>query len=171
MSKIASMGYDPKIHHRQSARLKDFDYSQAGAYFITFVTHNRLNIFGEIENEIIQLNRFGKLISNEWTRLPQRFPGVVVDEFIVMPNHFHGIVILTDLKPVCNLAVIVGSMKSSTARLINALRKAQGEPIWQRNYYEHIIRDEEDLNRIREYILNNPVNWINDEEYHKDTYS
>ena len=162
------MGYNPEIHHRNSIRLKDFDYSSPGAYFVTCVMQDRLNLLGEIIDAGVKLNQFGNLVSTEWLRLPQRFPGIEIDEVVVMPNHIHGIVILTDLKPDWNLAVIVGSFKSSTARLINAYRKSRGNPVWQRNYYEHIIRNEEDLNRIREYIRDNPINWMQDEEYQKD---
>jgi putative transposase len=164
---IVTMGYDPKIHHRQSIRLKEFDYSQSGAYFLTCVTHNRSNLFGKIENNIVQLNQYGELVRMEWLRLPQRFPGIDIDEFVIMPNHIHGIVIIADHKAGWNLATIVGSFKSSTARMINAIRKSIGGLIWQRNYYEHVIRDDEELNRVREYIQNNPLNWMQDEEYRK----
>jgi len=158
------MIYDPNIHHRHSIRLKDFDYSFPGAYFVTIVTHERLNLFGGMENEIVNLNQIGKLVSNEWLRLQKRFLGVEIDEYVIMPNHLHGVIIITASESKQTLGSIVGSFKSSTSRLINAMQKTKGIPIWQRNYYEHIIRNEEDLNRIREYIANNPSQWNEDDE-------
>jgi putative transposase len=159
------MTYNPEIHHRSSIRLKEFNYSSSGSYFVTFVIKDRFPLLGEIIDARVKLNQFGNLVLNEWIRLPQRFPGIEIDEVVVMPNHFHGIITLTDSKPDWILAVIIGSFKSSTSRLINTFRKSRGNPVWQRNYYEHIIRNEEDLNRIREYIRNNPINWMQDEEY------
>jgi REP element-mobilizing transposase RayT len=158
------MIYDPNIHHRRSIRLKDFDYSFPGAYFVTIVTCNRSNLFGEMENEIVNLNQTGKLVCNEWLRLQTRFPGVEIDEFVIMPNHLHGVIIMNPSESKPTLGSIVGSFKSSTSRLINALQKIKGIPVWQRNYYEHIIRNKEDLNRIREYIANNPSQWKDDDE-------
>jgi putative transposase len=159
------MNYDPDIHHRHSIRLKEFDYSKSGAYFTTIVTQNRLPLFGEIDNGCCCPNNFGNIVNNEWSRLPQRFPGMDIDYSIVMPNHFHGIIILTDCNPGSNIASILGSYKSSTSRMINAIRKTPGQSVWQRNYYEHIIRNETYLNRIREYILYNPENWLQDDEF------
>jgi len=158
------MIYDPNVHHRRSIRLKEFDYSLPGAYFVTIVTYERSNLFGEMEKEKVNLNQTGKLVSNEWLRLQTRFPGVEIDEFVIMPNHLHGVIIITATESTQTLGSIVGSFKSSTSRLINALQRTKGIPIWQRNYYEHIIRDEEELNRVRQYIANNPSQWNKDDE-------
>jgi REP element-mobilizing transposase RayT len=158
------MKYDPDIHHRHSIRLKDFDYSHPGAYFVTFITHDRSNFFGDMGDDCVNLNHIGNLVQNEWRLLQKRFPGVEIDDFVVMPNHIHGIIVITAAESKQTLGSIVGSFKSSTSRLINALQKTKGNPVWQRNYYEHVIRDEEDLSRIRDYITNNPATWNEDDE-------
>jgi putative transposase len=123
-----------------------------------------MNLFGSIEDGIMVESSVGMLVNNELLRLQKRFPGVEIDEFAIMPNHLHGAIYITDTDRKQTIGTIVGSFKSSTSRLINALQKTKGVPIWQRNFYEHIIRDEEDLNRIRVYIANNPANWNVDDE-------
>lgn len=171
--------YDPEKHHRRSIRLKGYDYTQPGAYFITLVTKGRECLFGEIESGVMQLNRFGHLAENEWIRLGVRFKRVVVDEFMVMPNHVHGILVIREDDPNGteetipgnapiakseSLGTIVGAYKSNTARLINSLRWTPGEPVWQRNFYEHIIRNDDEWRAIRDYIKNNPLQWEQDRE-------
>lgn len=191
------MRYNPQKHHRRSIRLKGYDYSQPGAYFVTLVAHQREALFGKMVDGVVNLNGLGSLAMNEWCRLGERFENVIVDEFIVMPNHLHGVLfiqanrlthsnaivgagqkdtILPGIPPLApplpnapgltpaSLGVIVGAYKSKTARLINGLRHTPGLPVWQRNYYEHIVRDEAELNRIRQYIQNNPLQWAEDRE-------
>jgi putative transposase len=175
------MKYNPEKHHRRSIRLKGYDYTRSGGYFITICTHQKSCLFAAIANKQLVLNRFGHLASECWQAIPQHFPGVELDEFIVMPNHIHGILIMTNNrqamalpnpyqgkfgKPIPgSISIIIGSFKSAVSKQINILRNSKGVLVWQRNYYEHIIRDDESLNRIRNYIINNPLAWKNDKLY------
>jgi REP element-mobilizing transposase RayT len=159
------MKFNPEIHHRHSIRLKGYDYSQAGAYFVTIVTHDREPILGEIVNREMRLNKNGRIVEYAWLDLPKHYRNVVLGAFIIMPNHLHCIIILTDHDGKrYPLSEIVRAFKSFSARRINALRNTQGVPVWQRNYYEHIIRNEQEHERIYNYILVNPLNWENDDE-------
>ncbi|MGC8770001.1 MAG: transposase [Brevinematia bacterium] len=214
------MKYNPEIHHRRSIRLKGYDYSQPGAYFITLCVKNRENLFGTISNGQIQLNDYGKITQKYWLEIPSHFPDVSLDEFVIMPNHFHGIVIINEIEEKVGAYVgaihelpqrkpqplpqrnpkpelpqpfpqrkpqpspnsqediqspkirrkmtipkIVGRFKMNSAKEINLLRNTPGTSVWQRNYYEHIIRNEKELNNIRKYIINNPLHWEMDEYY------
>ena len=150
--------FDPAIHHRQSTRLKGYDYSQPGAYFITICTHKRELLF---ESESAQ-----NLLKTFWEKLPAKFPTVQLDEFVMMPNHIHGIIMIT-------VGDIVDWYKTMTTNAyIDAVKNNQwarfNKKFWQRNYYEHIIRDENDLNRIRQYIIDNPIKWDEDEDNPKN---
>ena len=176
------MKYDPFKHHRRSIRLKDYDYTQAGAYFITCVTHNRDNLFGDIADGEICLNEMGHVVEEEWLNAARVRPNVELDEFVVMPNHFHGIIVISGdnvgasrrLAPTAakpprapapnSIGAIMAQFKSIVTKRINLLCDTQGAPVWQRNYYEHIIRNDADLDRIRAYIFNNPFNWQSDDE-------
>jgi REP-associated tyrosine transposase len=166
---------------RRYIRLKDYDYAQAGAYFVTICTRDRECLFGEIAGSEMRLNEIGQIMADEWIRAPRIRPYVELDEWIIMPNHLHGIVVImaggmvgatrrvaptpTD-RPTGpksgSLGAIIGQFKSITTKRINTLRGAPGASIWQRNYYEHIVRDDRDLARIREYIANNPLQWKTD---------
>jgi len=171
------MRYDPQKHHRRSIRLKGYDYSQAGAYFITICTKDRACLFGEVVDGEMRLNALGQIVQDVWHDLPNHV-NVVLDAFVVMPNHVHGIVIIPDDTVVVvgagsepaptttrhGLPEIVRQFKTFSARRINELRGTPGLPVWQRNYYEHIIRNEESLHRIRAYIANNPLKWALDRE-------
>ena len=185
--------YDPDKHHRRSIRLAGYDYTQAGAYFVTIVTHERALLFNDP-----LLRRVAEAI---WQHIPRHFPHVALDEWVVMPNHIHGILwikdvgarhsvkavsatpdsgmgrhlertqdILTNASPLPagppsgSLGVIVGNFKAVTARRINRLRQVSGAPVWQRNYYERVIRDEQELNVVRQYIGDNPACWAEDME-------
>ncbi|MBI5876675.1 MAG: transposase [Chloroflexi bacterium] len=181
------------MHHRRSIRLRGYDYTQPGAYFMTIVTRGREHLFGAIVDGEMRLNEAGQLVADCWSRIPRHFPFAAVDSFIVMPNHLHGIIIINgdgrgeasterswtisgasvDASPLQprphgtapgSLAAIVQNVKSVSTRRINATRQADGSPIWQRNYYEHIIRSNTSLNRIREYIVDNPARWDTDSE-------
>jgi REP element-mobilizing transposase RayT len=258
------MPYDPNRHHRRSIRLKGYDYSQAGAYFITICTQDRACLFGKVVNGEMRLNDAGRMVLAEWNMLPERFPHVVLDAFVVMPNHVHGIVVITNpatddtattaptivgtgLVPVPNAGTmgaapntgtmgavpdtgtmgaapdagtmgaapdagmmgaapddgativgtglvpvpddgattrvaptvgdivaptvgdIVGAFKSRvTVEYIRGVKTSGWPPfrgrLWQRNYYEHIIRNERALNAIRQYIIENPRRWQMDRE-------
>ncbi|RJO62975.1 MAG: transposase [Dehalococcoidia bacterium] len=172
--------FNPDIHHRHSLRLQGYDYSQSGAYFITVCTYNRQCLFGDIVNREIRLNEFGKVIAGEWLKSSKMRKELIMDEYVVMPNHFHGIVFINrdnnlgrgvwPYAPTLHgtspysIGAFVQGFKSTITRQINELRHAPSSPVWQRNYYEHVIRDDDDLNRIREYIENNPARWDEDEE-------
>lgn len=170
------MIYDPTKHHRRSICLKGYDYSQPGAYFITLVTQDRACLFGEIVDGEMRLNDLGAIVAWTWQDLPNHVRNVVLDAFIVMPNHVHGIIVLTDDPGVVGagsepaptrcyaLPEIIRQFKTFSARRINALRGTPGVPVWQRNYYEHIIRNEQSLHRIRLYIDRNPARWSLDRE-------
>ena len=162
------MPYDPQKHHRHSIRLPGYDYSQPGAYFVTIVTYQREPLLGEIPDARVHLSRAGAIVLDTWKRLPQHYPTVELDEFCVMPNHVHGIIILregsTPVPPRHGLPEIVRAFKSFSAQRVNRLRHSIGIPVWQRNYYEHIVRTEADLAKIRQYIRDNPLNWGSDEE-------
>jgi putative transposase len=184
--------------HRRSIRLKGYDYTQAGAYFVTICTHNRECRFGEVVDGKITLNTFGKIVDHQWRQIPRFFPNTALDEFFAMPNHFHGIVMITADDDIVgakhprsriwmdlsegnrgcfaptgpserphgtiqgSLAAIIQNFISITTRKINRIRKTPDQKLWQRNYFEHIIRNENELNRIREYIQNNPLKWAED---------
>ena len=165
------MGYDPEKHHRRSIRLRGWDYTSPGAYFVTLCTHNGQCLF---EDE-----RFRQIAEEEWQRTAIIRPYVQLDEFVIMPNHIHGILwIVRDDNvgarrrlaptprgaPSGSLGAIVGQYKSAVTRRINRIRKTPGAPVWQRNYYEHIVRKEDELRRIREYIRLNPLKWGLDRE-------
>jgi putative transposase len=157
------MKYDPDFHHRQSIRLNGYDYSKSGAYFITICTHEREYLFGDIVDEAIELTIFGNIARSNWDRLSHYHPNLIMDESIVMPNHLHGIMILESstehTKPISE---IIRGFKTFSAKAINKERGLRGVPVWQRNYYDRIIRNELELDRVRQYIINNPQNWDTD---------
>lgn len=166
--------YNPEIHHRQSIRLKGYDYSHPGAYFVTMCSYRKECIFED--------PKIKTFIQDNWYFLPGHFLNVVLDQFIVMPNHIHAIIwiefvgaglALPDKKanigkggprPAPTLGDVLCALKSKTTVAINRYRNSAGAPVWQRNYYDHIIRNEESLNRIRRYIINNPLQWEKDVE-------
>jgi REP element-mobilizing transposase RayT len=173
--------YDPDQHHRRSIRLPGYDYSSPGAYFITICTRQKECILGEILDGIIHLHEFGQIAADCWQWLSERYAYVELDEWVVMPNHIHGIIRIADLtqckggsrtaltihdrshpsnptkyKPIGRL---IGVFKTVSSKKINQIRNTPGCPVWQRNYYEHIIRDRSSLQTIRQYISNNPLSW------------
>lgn len=172
--------------HRRSIRLRGYDYSQAGAYFVTVCAHDRMCLFGEIADGKMRLNEAGRIVQQCWDQIPEHFHHVELGEFIVMPNHVHGIIVIAETpnvgarhavplhavplpekfcKPVPgSIPTIVRSFKSAVTKRINELRDTPGASVWQRNYYEHVIREGESLHRIREYIANNPTQWELDRE-------
>jgi REP-associated tyrosine transposase len=177
------MPFNPDLHHRRSIRLKDWNYTSPGSYFMTICAQDRACLFGDITGALITLNDAGRMVDRWWRKLTANF-GVELAEHVIMPNHLHGIIAI---KP-----AIEGSTHASTgqtpgsAPTASALGemvqwvktmstneylhrvKTNGWPpfnkrLWQRNYYEHIIRDEEDSLRIRQYIIDNPARWLEDE--------
>lgn len=182
------MKYSREKHHRRSVRLKGYDYSNPGAYFVTACAWNRECIFGEIIDGKLKLHELGKVVHREWMRTGDIRQNTELDEFIVMPNHFHGILVINNCmnvsrrgvlrrgvlqyaptnaglrSPSQTIGAIIRGFKSAVTKSINLLRNTPGIPVWQRNYFEHIIRDEKELFRIRKYIHLNPVQWDIDEE-------
>lgn len=175
------MIFNPDIHHRRSIRLNGYDYSEAGAYFVTIGTWNRECLFGSIANSNMELSSIGRIVEQEGHDIPKRFPDVELDAFVVMPNHIHGIILVgatlvvahndkscsntnkrAGTSPAPTLGQIVGSFKSLCIYRCKNIGLNAGK-LWQRNYYEHIIRDEDEMNRFREYIVNNPLKWAMDE--------
>jgi len=193
------MTYNPQKHHRCSIRLKGYDYSQAGLYFISICTQNRACLFGEIENGEMILNDAGRMVENEWLKLPERFQNIALHEYIVMPNHFHAILEIAGATLVVDqnnvvvqnnnergqpqgiaptesetntamgeiVGVMVGAFESiATVEYIRGVKTDNWQPfdkkLWQRNYWEHIIRNEQSYLKISEYIINNPAKWQDD---------
>ena len=192
------MKFDPRIHHRRSIRLKGYDYRQAGGYFVTMVTQGRDALFGEVVNGEMILNDAGEMIVRWWLELPNKFPNVNVDIFVVMPNHFHGIIFIIDdadnsanAEPISvvgdDLRVVpqgehAGSPRQNaplsqmiqwfktmtTNEYIRGVKNLGWKPfngkVWQRDYYEHIIRNQSAADRIARYIESNPARWNEDKE-------
>lgn len=163
------MKFDPAKHHRRAMRLKDYDYSQNGAYFVTICVQNRLCLFGEIVDQEMQMNSAGEVIYEWWQKLPEKFSSISLDTAIVMPNHFHGIVLITDQRK-HELPDLMQWFKTMTTNAyIQGVKQAGWAEfpgkLWQRSYYDHIIRNEHDLSNIRLYIEGNPARWMDDEHY------
>jgi len=182
--------YDPERHRRRSIRLRGYDYAGPGAYFVTICTHERAPLFGRVVDGEMVLNEYGEIVREEWFKTARVRLYVVLydDEFVVVPNHIHGIIWIVNTPthdavgawrrraPTCrahtteqfgkpvpgSIPTIVRSYKSAVTRRINQMRGTLGAPVWQRNYYEHIIRDERVLNAIRRYIRQNPLRWCLD---------
>ncbi|MBI1258234.1 MAG: transposase [Chloroflexi bacterium] len=181
-----------EVRGRRSVRLQGYDYAQNGAYFVTLCVHERACLFGEIDDQgNMALNMIGGIVRDEWLQTAVVRPYVVLDEYIVMPNHFHAIIVLTgdresdlskhngnsnvgatwQVAPTRpngpksgSIGAIVGQFKRKATIGINELRDTPGAPVWQRNYYEHVIRNESSLNDIRSYIQTNPARWAEDQE-------
>ncbi len=177
--------YDKETHKRRSIRIKEYDYSQANWYYITICTYDKECIFGDIKKVEMVLNEYGQVAEKCMNDIPEHNQLMKLDYCCVMPNHVHLIIIIdTDIrkgtacraptpegfgKPVPgSIPTIVRTYKSAVTRLINILRKTPGEPVWQRNYYEHIIRNDMELYKIRQYIHNNPIKWEDDDYYKFD---
>ncbi|MCE2681742.1 MAG: transposase [Flavobacteriia bacterium] len=184
------MSTNSNLPNRRSIRLKNYDYSQKGSYFITIVTQNRKHLFGKIEDGKMILSSVGKIVEDEWMNTIQLRPNVVLGEFIIMPDHMHMIVtIITQIEkkeneewihsnpksPSHTIGAIIRGFKGASTKKINLfLNSRSGElpfapaapaapfapnKIFQRNYYEHIIRNQRDYHRIEKYIIDNPRNW------------
>jgi putative transposase len=176
------MTCDPERHRRRSLRAKWQDYSAAGCYFVTICSYERECIFGEIVDGAASLSEPGRIVEFHWRETPSIRRYVTIDAFVVMPNHLHGIITITPLEAIAenrssdtaargtapgSLGAIIQQIKGVTTRHINVLRGVTGVPVWQRNYHEHVIRDADDLDRIRAYITANPFRW-RDDEHHPD---
>ncbi|TXI42407.1 MAG: hypothetical protein E6Q59_00855 [Nitrosomonas sp.] len=211
------MTFNPNLHHRRSIRLPGYDYSQAGAYFITICTHDRAPLFGKIVDGVMMLNAAGNIVNEEWHKTGQIRHQIALHEFVIMPNHIHGIIQLVGarctrpdcphanctcpngiqpnemhvdsdeqtariqpgrvqraptvpsptsiIQPTPTVGDVVRGFKSSVTKRVNALPGISGQRVWQRNYYEHIIRNEDAYLKIAEYIQTNPQRWETD-TYH-----
>ncbi len=162
--------------NRRSIRLKEYDYSVPGEYFITICTKDRVHLFGNIDNDRMHESQLGKIVRDCWVEIPKHFPNVELDEFVVMPNHVHGIIGINPvgvqyIEPLPNryqhiipgsVGSIIRSFKSAVTRWCT--KNGFKDFRWQRNYFEHIIRDDKSLDRIREYIASNPEQWHHDRE-------
>jgi len=156
---------------RRSLRLKGYDYRSTGAYFVTIVTRGRVCRFGDIVDRRMILTEAGRMVLDVWETTVARFSSARSDAFVVMPNHIHGVVYIdSDCRDTsASLAAIVGAFKSTTTvQYVGGVRSRGWPPfqdaLWQRNYFEHIIRTEKDHTSIREYIANNPGQWDEDDE-------
>jgi putative transposase len=184
------MGISGSSPHHRSIRLPGYDYSQAGAYFVTIVAQDRRCLFGSVKDGEMELNSVGKMVEKVWLEIPEHFDGVNVGIFIVMPNHIHGIIEIDNEnrlsgvearhavplpqnidnfeafgKPVCgSIPTIIRSFKSEVTKRYHEMTNTKNTRLWQRNYYEHVIRNEMDYQTIYDYILTNPLNWEKDEE-------
>lgn len=179
--------YDPNKHHRRSIRLRGYDYAHPGAYFVTICTQDRQCIFGEIHNGQMIPDEVGQMITRWWQELPHKFPSVILDEFVVMPNHLHGIIMLhvgADRRVRPDLTAPIGEGRHTglplhrivqwfktmtTNEYLRGVKEGRWPPLnkrlWQRNYYEHVIRNEQELDEIRAYIVENPLKWELDENH------
>ena len=196
------MKYDPNKHNRRSIRLPGYDYSQAGAYFVTICVEQRKCLFGEIIDGQMVLNQYGEIVAQEWQQSSVIRKEIEFDVWVVMPNHFHGIVMIQNTIRECDrdrvrvndnnhvgangrsplrsdspqrmkpksLSSLMAGFKSITTKKINILRDTPGTKLWQRNYYDRIIRNQDAMDKIRQYIVNNPVSWDID-QLHPDNPS
>ena len=172
------MHYDLKKHNRRSIRLKGYDYTQPGAYFITICTHGGKCLFGKIVNRDMILNDAGRTAEKCWQDIPKHFPYIELDEFIIMPNHIHGIIWVIGDVGAKNISPLRNKQnRPGTSKTIGSVdrgfkigvtkwmrQNTTIHNVWQRNYYEHIIRTDESLNHIRQYIMLNPSQWSEDIE-------
>jgi putative transposase len=181
------MRFNPDIYHRHTIRLKGHDYSQHGYYFVTICTQGKWCLFGKIEEKQMVFNDSGKMISRWWNELKNKFTNVEIDDYVIMPNHCHGIINIVDSAgadrctcPDNNMGEHTGSplqerpisevikwfKTMTTNEYIRNVKQNYWQPfdgkLWQRNYYEQIIRDEASLQRVREYINMNPLQWQQD---------
>jgi REP-associated tyrosine transposase len=186
--RYTTMKYNPDKHHRRSIRLRGYDYSRPGAYFITICVQNRASLFGDVLDGEMRLNDAGRMVQTCWEQLPQQFPALELNTYVVMPNHFHAIAILVEAPVVSTngasviarsasrrgaagdltLGDIIGAFKSvTTNEYIRGVQQsgwlAFDRRLWQYNYWEHIIRNQTRFHQIRGYIQTNPARWSMDQ--------
>jgi len=169
--------YNPKIHHRQSIRLKEYDYSQEGFYFITICTNHYVCLFGKIYDGKMVLNNAGNIAEECWLDIPKHYPNTILREYVIMPNHVHWIIEIVahvganNYSPLQNgtsktIGAIVRGFKIGVTKWFR--KNTNVHTVWQRNYYEHIIRNEQSYYKISEYIINNPSHWLTDKYYEQN---
>ena len=165
-------------HNRKSLRLKDYDYSKPGLYFVTICVKHELDLFGRINNGVLFPNKYGEIVIKSWLWIEKHYAQIQLDRWILMPNHLHGIIIIKNkeewsmssggtrtattggLYKSKSLGRIIGAFKTVSTKQINLMRKTPGAKIWQRNYHDHIIRNKNEYFAIRQYIIENPKKWI-----------
>ena len=158
------------VPQRRSARLPAFDYTRPGAYFVTVCTHERRCVFGRVQDRGVLLSKGGQIVEEEWLRTAEKRPYVMLDSHVIMPNHVHGVIIIQEhARPSSltrsagptrhSLSSIVGGFKAAASRRIALLSDISRPTLWQRGYHEHVVRNDDDLRSIREYIANNPARW------------
>ena len=161
---------DGSMIRRTSNRLRGWNYANTAAYFVTLVVRERTCLFGEVVNGEMILNPFGSVVDESWRWLREQYDHIELDAYVVMPNHLHGIIVITDNqsgqsvsqgKP---LGRLIGAFKTVSTKQINELRSTPGESIWQRGFYDRVIRNEAELESVREYISGNPAKWDEDPE-------
>lgn len=195
LSKAELQLFGMKIHNRKSIRLKGYDYSREGLYFLTLITKNRQHYFGEIVAGEMYLNMYGQIAQEEWRNTPNIRPNTSLGAFIIMPDHMHGIIQIDEQvasnakekssfeSPSQTIGAIVRGYKGATTKRIKNINRQYGEDginipantspldltqsIWQRDYYDIIVRDEKAYANITNYILNNPQKWQDDKLRHK----
>jgi REP element-mobilizing transposase RayT len=172
------MAHDPHKHHRRTLRLSNATYAARGSYYVTICAHRRGRVFGTVKHRTVVHNPIGRIVYVTWLSLPEHYPHVRIDAFVVMPDHIHGILtfdgtnigtadsgaddgstgVAPRLRP-GSLPVVIRAFKSAATREVNTLRNTPGASLWQHRYYEHIVRDDADMERIRRYIADNPARW------------
>ncbi len=158
-----------ELQQRRFPRLKDYDYSQPGAYYVTICIQDRRKMFGDVVNDVMCLNAVGEIAQAAWNSLPERFPTIELDAYVFMPNHFHGIVIIKGTMPVQadhqrhTLGDIIGVFKGYTSYQVH--KQGTKEFRWQQKFWDSIVRTEKHLDFVRQYIANNPAQWTLDELY------
>ena len=187
------MGYEPEKYNRRSMRMKGYDYSLPGAYFVTLLASGRKHLFWKVNLDQVELNEIGKIVEYCWLKIPNYFDNIKLDEYVIMPDHLHGIIFIeaalgkgevfagnapnevetqsantSPLRPrgtkKGSLGAIIQNFKLVSTRFVNKRFYEAGNKIWQRNYYDRIIRNEREFNAIRQYIRDNPLNWEQDVE-------
>jgi len=152
------------LPNRHSIRLKNYDYSSTGYYHVTICSYDRKNIFGDVKEHRVELSVCGQLVKAEWLKLKLAYKNIALDEFIIMPNHIHGIIMLK-YKSNPTLGDIICRYKSITTRKYNKMNHTNGNVIWQLNYHDQIMRNEQHLYATQKYIMQNPLNWDKDDNY------
>jgi putative transposase len=184
------MTWDLASHQRRSLRLAGYDYRRPGVYYLTICAADRACTFGRMDGGKVRVSSVGKMVAEEWVRSCEVRPEMALDDWVLMPNHLHGIVTITAgahrhaplplglrwpegklpfdsaplHRPSRSLGSFVAGFKGAVTRRVIAMKGSQITPVWQRGYYEHVVRDEDDLERVREYIRENPRRWAEDTE-------
>ena len=165
-----TMTYDPQKHHRRSIRLRGYDYRDPGAYFVTICTDDRRCLFGEIIDNEMHLSDTGQAVQWIWNAIPERYSNVELDQYVIMPNHIYSIVVLNPFEGAIYCAPTLGSILRTFKALATRYIRAAGASdfAWQRDFYDHISRAERNLDHIRQYIIDNPARWTEDDLFEQE---